>query len=258
VSDAPTIGEQPTPHWALPRRRPLWKRALPYALAMGIGFVTSYAAMYAWLAPQAADAAPSVPDLVGRPADAARAEAATLGYTVTIGTPVPHPTIPEGVVIEQRPAAGAREASGTSITLVVSAGNRRTAVPAILGLSKDEAVASLEAVGLSVGSVVGRASALGRGTVLDARPVPGTMIGLPGSVTLIVSEGPLEVVVPDVLGDDFALAKALLAQVGLEADSAGVEILADVPPRSVTEQRPGPGVRVPSGTRVRLTLAVPR
>jgi serine/threonine-protein kinase len=233
------------------------RAALPFAAVTVAGFGLAYAVMFVLLPAGDAAAAPRVPDLVGLSVDSARTLLERAGFAVRLNAPIPHATTPEGHVLAQAPAAGREEPVGAAVSLTVSAGNRRTLVPALLGLPQEEASRALERVGLAVGGVEERPSSLARGTVLDARPVPGAMVGVPGTVTLILSAGPSEVVVPDVLGQELAVARAQLEQVGLVADSAGAEPLAGAAPGSVIAQAPVAGAMVPNGSKVRLTVSAP-
>lgn len=233
------------------------KGIAPFAAVLVAGFALAYAVMFVVLPTGDAAAAPRVPDLVGLPVDSARTLLERVGYAVRVNAPIPHATAPEGRVLAQVPAAGREEPAGAAVSITVSAGNRRTIVPALLGLPQEEASRALERVGLSVGGLEERPSALARGTVLDARPVPGALVGVPGSVTLIISGGPSEVVVPDVLGQELAVARAQLEQVGLVADSVGAEPLAGTAPGSVISQAPVAGAMVPSGSKIRLTVSSP-
>jgi serine/threonine-protein kinase len=233
-------------------------RALaPYALVTIAGFGLAYSVLYVLLPSGAAAASPRVPDLVGLSLDSARTRLEQLGYAVRANPPIPHPTIAEGVVIAQSPSPGTEDPSGSAVTLTISAGNRRTTVPGLIGLPREDAESLLTQAGLAAGEIEERPSALARGTILDTRPVPGAVIGVPGSVTLIVSGGPAEVIVPDVLGQDFAAARTQLEQLGLTADSAGAEPSSSVPPGSVISQAPDAGTKIPSGAKVRLIVATP-
>lgn len=233
------------------------RAAAPFVVTAVAGFVAAYAALFVLLPSGDAAAATRVPDVVGVSLDSARRALEGAGYAVRVNAPVAHATTPEGHVLAQTPAAGAAEAVGAAVSLTVSAGNRRTTVPALLGMPQDDAARALERAGLTVDGVEERPSALARGTVLDARPVPGAMVPVPSGVTLILSGGPAEVVVPDVLGQDLAAARAQLEQLGLAADSAGAEPLAGAAAGSVVSQAPVAGARVPNGSKVRLVVAAP-
>lgn len=230
---------------------------VPYLAVTVAGFALAYAVMYVVLPTGEAIAAPRVPDVVGIPLDSARQLLEREGFAVRVGSTLPHATVAEGHVLSQSLAPGAEQPQGTAVSLTVSAGNRRTTVPALLGLSQADAVTELQKVGLELAGVEERPSMLARGTVLDARPVPGALVPVPGSVTLIVSVGPAEVAVPDVLGQDLAAARAQLEQLGLVADSIAAEPLSGSVPGSVIVQAPVAGALVPAGSRIRLTVSAP-
>lgn len=241
----------------MPRLVAALKAALPFVSVLVAGFALAYAVMFVVLPAGDASATPRVPDLVGLPVDSARRLLERAGYAVRLGAPIAHATTPEGHVLAQAPAAGQEEPTGAAVSLTISAGNRRAVVPPVLGLPQEEAARALERVGLGLDGIEERPSSLARGTVLDARPVPGALVGLPSGVTLILSAGPAEVVVPDVLGQDLAVARAQLTQVGLVADSVGAEVLAGAAAGSVVSQAPVAGAMVPTGTKIRLTVSSP-
>ena len=106
-------------------------------------------------------------------------------------TPAYSDTVPEGRVITQDRAANARAARGSTVQLDVSEGPKSVAVPAVTGLSLQEAQAALEGAKLFVGAVASIPSDLfPEGYVVGQVPDGGAN-ALPGSpVDLAVSAGP--------------------------------------------------------------------
>lgn len=85
----------------------------------------------------------SIPDFVQRGLDSARNEAEALGLTVTIENE-PSRSVSEGFIIRQNPNPAARLAPGSSITFVVSIGDK-IRMPELTGRGEDQAKALLEA-----------------------------------------------------------------------------------------------------------------
>ena len=80
---------------------------------------------------------------------------------------------PEGQVTAQNPGAGEKVATDTTVRLNVSKGTGEVDVPSLVGVSRDEAVSTLEAAGLRA-NVVTVPSAEPEGTVVAQNPTAGT------------------------------------------------------------------------------------
>jgi len=93
-------------------------------------------------------------------------------------------TVPEGVVVSQDQQAGSEVARDTEVTVVVSKGPDRRAVPDVVGLSIAEATRRLEDVGLI------RSEVSGGGDIVDAtEPAAGTLLPPGGEVLLWAPAG---------------------------------------------------------------------
>ena len=94
-----------------------------------------------------------------------------------------------GTVVAQEPAAGARAAEGSSVTINVSKGTGEVDVPDVVGLGQAEAEAELESAGLQA-NVVEVPSVEPEGTVVAQNPAGGTA-KQGSSVRVNVSNGTL-------------------------------------------------------------------
>jgi penicillin-binding protein 1A len=91
-----------------------------------------------------------VPNLVGMPASQAELALSRAGLSLRRRS-VSDDEYPPGYVVGQSPAAGTMAPGGSTVTLLVSAGARRTAeVPDVLGRPHAEAVAAIKAAGFAV------------------------------------------------------------------------------------------------------------
>lgn len=96
-------------------------------------------------------------------------------------------TVPEGMVIEQRPPAGSEANISDQITLVVSKGQETVPVPDVLGKSEEEAMAVIQAAGL-VPNVIHQPDPAQTNTGVYLQDPPAGTPVLPGStVTLTVN-----------------------------------------------------------------------
>ena len=92
----------------------------------------------------------AVPSLVGMPAEQAELALSRAGFSLRRRT-VADNEYPPGYVVGQSPAAGTTAPGGSTVTLQVSAGAKRTAeVPDVLGRKQADAVAAVKAAGFGV------------------------------------------------------------------------------------------------------------
>jgi serine/threonine-protein kinase len=204
-----------------------------------------------------------VPALAGKTLDDATTTLARLNMRVA-EDPVEQfdAAVPDGTVISAAAAdgtdlsAGGASFEGVTVSLVVSVG----ALPAIQGMSFDDAKLALEAAGLDVASGP-------QEDYNDTIPV-GQVIGLvetgviqPGDdVTVDVSKGPPPVQIPDIVNKTWAEARDMLAAAGLnyEFRNNRSRDIANTFPNSstVTAVEPGVGETVLKGSTVKVGLAV--
>ncbi|PYO75306.1 MAG: hypothetical protein DMD67_11965 [Gemmatimonadetes bacterium] len=122
---------------------------------------------------------------------------------------------------------------------------RHGVVPRVLGLSLQEASEQLRNVGLQVqdGGTEPHPTAP-QGVIIWQDPPPGVTAPAGLRVTLVASEGPPKIAVPDVAGLDGPLAQRLIAAAGLSV--AAVEsVQAAAPPGVVVVSRGAPTIAVP-------------
>lgn len=192
------------------------RRLLPYVLALVSGFGLAYLVVAFLIFP--AGVIPQevrMPNVIGLSyADAAR-QLEQIGFKAERGESRFHNAAPKGTVLDQQPLPGSPETPGVRVTLLVSSGQRLAPVPAVIGMSREQALTALESAGFVSGEVVTRPSNEPFGAVIDSRPRPGTQAPTPSAVALVLSAGPTTVLVPDVVGRPLDDAKVLLQQVGL-------------------------------------------
>ena len=162
-------------------------------------------------------------------------------------------TVAAGLVLSQDPGAGDRVRRGGEITLVLSQGPDRRAVPEVAGQQQQEAVDALEGVGLEVGEITQAFSDQPVGTVLSSDPAAGEQLREGTPVALVVSKGVELLDVPDVVGATQADAEAALEAAGF---TAGVtEVFSESVARgTVVAQDPADG-QAPRGSAVALQVS---
>lgn len=161
-----------------------------------------------------------------------------------------------GQVLSQEPQPGTGLEAGETITVWVSLGPELVAIPSsLVGLAAEDAEASLDAVGLSVGEITMRYDeAVIAGVVIEvdelfAEVEPGA------SVDLLVSLGPSLRTVPDIgAGSSLVVARELLeeARLGILEWRASDN---DVEVDRVVRVEPSPGTEVPADSIVTVVVS---
>ncbi|MEI4271051.1 Stk1 family PASTA domain-containing Ser/Thr kinase [Klenkia sp. LSe6-5] len=153
-----------------------------------------------------------------------------------------------GSVMSVDPAPGTELRRGDTVTLTVAVGPATAEVPDLVGADPDEAQAQLEEQGFLVRLAEGRSNDVPAGQVMGVSPSGTQPYGQ--TVTLTVSQGKVQVVVPDVTGKSLADATAALEDAGLQVTSSTF-ITGD----RVVRQSPAAGQTVDQGTTVSVLLS---
>lgn len=159
----------------------------------------------------------AVPDLKGKPLEAAKAELTAAGLAPGIVTQAFSQDVPRGSVISTDPAAdGKKRPLDTAVALVVSKG-RPVPTPSVTGKPLDQARSALEGLGFIVETAPEQVnSPFAAGTVANQSIGAGTQAAAGDKVTLTVSKGPRQIPVPDVTGQDVEAARKTLEGLGFK------------------------------------------
>jgi eukaryotic-like serine/threonine-protein kinase len=121
----------------------------------------------------------------------------------------------KGEVSATDPPAGTKVPKGSKVRVNVWSGPATATVPTLTGLSQQEAVAKLNALGFNANPEFVDSTAP-QGQVVSQLPVPGTTLAEGKSVTIRISNGPPQVTVPDVVGYSSQQAVSTLQQAGFQ------------------------------------------
>ncbi|MGW6686844.1 Stk1 family PASTA domain-containing Ser/Thr kinase [Streptomyces sp. NPDC054961] len=159
----------------------------------------------------------AVPNLKGKPLDAAKAELTSAGLALGIVTQAFSQDVAQGSVISTDPAAdGPKRALDTAVSMVVSKG-RPVPVPNVAGKPLDQAKAALEGLGLRAETSPEQVNSPSpAGTVANQSVAAGTQAAAGDAVTLTVSKGPRQIPVPDVTGQESDAARKTLEGLGFK------------------------------------------
>jgi beta-lactam-binding protein with PASTA domain len=164
---------------------------------------------------------------------------------------------PAGTVLGQSPIGGTVAATGSSVSLVVSAGVASVIVPGVTGQTQANAQAAITGAGLAVGAVTSANSAtVAAGLVISQNPIAGTSVAPGSAVALVVSLGPALVTVPGVTGQTQAAAQAAITGAGLAVGAVSSANSATVAAGLVISQNPIGGTSVAPGSAVALVVSL--
>lgn len=228
-----------------PRRR-LWA-----VLAALIALAAVLAGVLVYLA--YVDRAVAVPSVVGMREARGASELRHEGFSVRSTGGYSDAYAP-GVVMAQRPAAGASVKKGLRVHLVVSRGLLHPAVVSVVGETSSGATAALRAQSFVPGRLSQHSSSVPPGQVIRQSPAAGTPLLRGGTVRYWVSSGPPMVPVPDVVGASEGSATDTLRAAGFSvavATTGG----GDGFPGTVVGQEPSAGSSALQGSQVTIWLA---
>jgi beta-lactam-binding protein with PASTA domain/predicted Ser/Thr protein kinase len=195
----------------------------------------------------------TVPDVVGERSGTAAQILQNRGFEVDV-VPIRSDTVEEDRVAGQRPEPGTEADEGSLVTIHVSSGPGEAPIPTVAGMPADQAADELRDAGFEPERRRESSDTVPRGRVIETNPAEGTSVQRGSTVTLIVSRGPEQVDVPDLVGRSRDEAERLLGDAELRAAFTERED-AEAAPGTVLEQDPAPGTRVDKGETVELVVA---
>ena len=147
-----------------------WKPWMAFVAMGGGGFILAYLIVAIFVfPPSAAQKDATVPSVIGLAYADAQKKLEQFTFVAQRGE-LRFNNSPRGTVVGQDPEADVNAAPGMRVTLALSNGPKVAAIPAVIGLSREQAQTALEAAGFEMGDVSERASNEPRGAVIDSRP----------------------------------------------------------------------------------------
>jgi serine/threonine-protein kinase len=230
--------------------------AKTHGIIAGVAFTVAWLIVAIVLLPDTGPA-PSivVPPVVGLRFEEAERKLAEAGLKTALGETRPSLTAPRRYVLAQTPAAGTAVGSEVIVTLDISAGQVRARIPAVVGMSRDDAVAALRTAKLEIGQVVDRPSREARGTVLSSQPEAGQQVPQGTPVELVVSAGPSELLMPDLVGRELFEVRTTLEQLGLKIGDTQYDSTSALPSGLVVSQMPVAGSPVTAADLISIRVS---
>jgi eukaryotic-like serine/threonine-protein kinase len=241
-------------------KRSLWPASVVGRDRLRTGLILAAAALGGYLITCVAYPAPlitrdhAVGRVLGLPAEAAERELLQEGLKPKLEADESDPVIPAGHITWQDPPPGTALPRGAIVRLTKSSGPAPVAVPDVTGFEVDQARLVIEAAGLRVGEVDAVPNVAEAGVVVSTRPSTGATRPPGTSVGLIVSKGPADLRVPDVVGLEQEEARRRLEGAGLRIGRISTRT-ARGRAGLVLQQRPSAGVFSPHESRVDLVIS---
>ncbi|MFD5156569.1 Stk1 family PASTA domain-containing Ser/Thr kinase [Streptomyces hawaiiensis] len=161
----------------------------------------------------------------------------------------------KGNICTQDPKAGKTVTKGDTISLVVSTGAPKVAVPSVVGDSLDDAKATLEGDKYQfVVETKSKESSEEPGTVLEQNPELGEEVEKGSTITLTVAKAEAKSTVPDVLGQSCDAAKQQMQASDLVGNCTEVETDDDNQVGKVIQTTPQAGTSVDPNSSVNIQV----
>jgi beta-lactam-binding protein with PASTA domain/predicted Ser/Thr protein kinase len=158
-----------------------------------------------------------------------------------------------GTVTGQDPAPGTRVVKGTKVRINVSQGPKPIAVPPVVGVPYEQAAGQLQGAGFAVARRDVESNDP-KDTVVQEDPSANTLAPKGSTVTLYVSKGPKDLVVPEVGSFSRADAIATLRSSGFKVVVDTSDVQDPTLDGVVLFQTPGAGTSAPPGSTVTITV----
>jgi eukaryotic-like serine/threonine-protein kinase len=233
-----------------PHKRPLWPWVAALVFVLGAGLGGWF--LYDQISNKISSNAPvAVEYYINLTQAAAEDKIRAIGLTPVVKTG-PSPTTAPGLVYQQDPTEGEKIAKGNPVTILISTGKPKVAVPTLVGQQESAAVDALKALHLKP-DVHEVNSAVPAGQVTAQDPKAGTQVVIDTSVRINVSKGPQPITIPDVTGLTIDTATSMLQGAGFQVSTSFVD--SPQAANTVISQSPGGSSTAAKGSTVSLTVS---
>lgn len=251
VSVRPPSPRGPAGPGAPPRRRRRGWLVAATLLILAVGGV----AFAGWYLAAGPGKQVTVPGLLGMDEASATAALQQVGLRLEVTGEEYSETVAAGLVLASDPEPGASAAADSVVSVVLSRGPERYAVPDVRGEPLAAAEAAITAANLAVGVITEEWDAeIPVGSVVSTDPAIGDELKSGALVNVIVSKGPKPVKLPALAGVEVSEATAQLEAAGLVVTSTE-EFSTEYAAGLVVSSSPGKGERVPVGSTVALVVS---
>jgi len=197
-------------------------------------------------------------DIRGMTVAGAEIQLKSLGLEVEVARQRAHPSIPEGMILDQVPSPESRIRGGRTVRVVTSSGPPAGLLPSLSGLSLRQAEITLQRENFRLGRVLKiRRQGVTQPVVAYQNPVAGTDLYKGAVVTLVVAEPAAAELLrmPDLRGMPLFQARQAISDAGFILAPVTFERSSRSAPNHVLSQRPGAGERISKGERLELVAS---
>ena len=196
----------------------------------------------------------TVPNVVGKDSDSAVKAMTDSGLSVST-VQQSSDTVAAGKVISQSVGAGTSVKPGTPVTLVISSGVEKVTVPNVVGSALSNAQNALSSCGLSASVSEQYSDNVAAGVVISQSVAAGSSVNKGSNVGIVVSRGPENAGVPNVIGSDRSAAISALQAAGFNVSEGEAQYSDSVPAGCVISQDVAGGSQVKKGTTVTIIVS---
>lgn len=199
-----------------------------------------------------------VPDLTGMSHKQAEKFTERIALKFNIDREMNSSEVPAGYVISQTPRAGDAIKEGRTVSVVLSLGPKKRAVPDLKGLTLRQSRIVLTRNGLRVGRIskVLLESDVNE-TVIASFPPAARELNEGSAVDLVIGAGGKKpsYLVPNLVGQDLLFVKEKLQNIGFRVSGVRYEYRPDTYPNTIIGQSPAAGTLIRKGDSIELVAA---
>lgn len=197
-----------------------------------------------------------VPDLIGSTTEQARVITETRGLLLVVGGEEESEKTTANLICRQAPMPGSVVRSKTTVTVFISQGSSRTALPDLGGKGLAEATVLLTNMGLKVGEVKTEEHAsIDKDKIIRTIPGAGSPVNKGDIIAVVLSQGIETASVPNMVGKSLSTAKRLIEERGFTVGNVSWEVSIDFNVGIVMRQYPGSGMQAKKGSAINLVVA---
>lgn len=200
----------------------------------------------------------NIPDVRGMSVTGAETQLQLMSLEVEVLREKSHPTIPEGMILDQIPAPEKGIRAGRTVKVITSSGPPEGSLPDLTGLSLRQAEISLQRENYRLGRVLRvRRPGVTQPVVDFQNPEPGTDLYKGATVDLVVAQPAAAELVrmPDLRGVSLFQARQIINAAGFVLAPVVFERTDRVAPNLILSQNPPVGQRIRKGERLELVAS---
>jgi eukaryotic-like serine/threonine-protein kinase len=196
----------------------------------------------------------NVPSVVGESVKRAKQTLTKQGLKVGSTVQESSDQITAGDAIGTDPASGQSVPVGSTVTLLVSSGPMKVAIPSVIGESQAQAKSDLEHAGFQVSTTTQTSSTATPGNVINQSPGGGTQAAPGTTVTIVVAQAPPTASVPSVKGQSASAASSALQSAGFKVVRQTEKVKRQDRNGIVVAESPAGGSTAKKGSTVTITV----